>query len=139
MARDRRSIFRRKKPLIKAEEWEKIEAEAEAARLILNDPKFAFFREYIDNHQQSILEVFAKQSIDDVYLEDRSYTTQNGQSIVNQIRRIFRPAKKEYSHLSGEYKFAEGLMADIYRIATLDKEYEEQLQNGVIEIERSKE
>lgn len=137
--RNRYNIFKRAKPTVKAEEWEQIERDGNAARELLEDERFAWIRTYLDNHQNSIKTTFAKQSIEDVYIESRTYTEFNKQVVIDSLKRIFRPAKKEYSHLAGEFKFVESMLSDIVRVASLPKEIEDKAKEGIVEIERSKE
>ena len=44
-----------RKPVIKVEEWETIKGQAEAAKELLQEPRFAFLRDYLKSTQDSVI------------------------------------------------------------------------------------
>lgn len=130
-----RTRFKKQKQIITQDEWDQIQLESKSAYDLLNHAKFAFLRQYLSNAQLSIEKTFARQSITDAAVEEN--TVVNG--VVERVRRIFLPAKKEYSHLAGEYKFIDRFLADMQTFSTLATEAQKQRDAGVLEIAESKE
>lgn len=120
-----------KKPTIPAEEWEKLKDDAEAATELLTHPRFKFVQDYFSNAQGSILQTFAKQSINDVCIEQSVGETTK--------KKLYIPAKKEYSHLAGQYKFIEQFINDMQVIISYPDEARKKMKEGVLEIAESKE
>jgi len=52
-----------RKPIIKAEEWETIQEQSEAAKELLNAPRFSFFRDYLDQAKSSVVDLFVRNKI----------------------------------------------------------------------------
>lgn len=123
------------KQKIAQDEWDQVQIDSEAANELLKHPKFAFLRNYLSNTQQSIEKTFTRQSINDAAIEEN--TIVNG--VVERVKRIFLPARKEYSHLAGEYKFIERFLSDVQKFADLATEARKQRDAGVLEIVESKE
>jgi hypothetical protein len=120
-----------KKRQISAEEWARVREEAEAARELLEDPRFGFFRDYLQNVQSSITDLFVHNKIRPV---------QEHLKISDVLTKTFTTTRKEQEdELSGKYKLVEDLLADLRRIVELPKEYEEAQKAGKIEIEGDKE
>lgn len=123
------------KQKIAQDEWDQVQIDSEAATELLQSPKFVFLRDYLSNTQRSIEKTFTRQSINDAAIEEN--TVVNG--VIERVKRIFLPAKKEYSHLAGEYKFIERFLSDMEKFASLATEAKKQRDAGVLEIVESKE
>lgn len=120
-----------KKRPISAEEWARVREEAEAARELLEDPRFGFFRDYLQN---------VRSSITDLLVHNKIRPVQEHLRISDVLTKTFTTTRKEQEdELSGKYKLVEDLLADLRRIAELPKEYEEAQKAGKIEIEGDKE
>lgn len=118
-----RSLIRKQQ--VSQEQLEAIRVQSEAAKEILGEPRFAFLLEYLNSRQESIKEVFATHSIEDAWQE-----LPRG----NVMTKIFFPAKKEYSHLSGEYKFISQFLADLQVFAGMYEELMKKIEDKVVEV-----
>jgi len=120
-----------KKPTISAEEWENIQEQAQAAKELLEEPRFAFLRDYLAN---------AKASITDHFVNNRIKTVHERIKISNALTRILTTTRAEQEQeLSGRYKFIEELLADLNKTAGLVEEYQRAQERGEIIIEEGKE
>jgi len=120
-----------KKKIVSAEEWERVREEAEAARELLENPRFGFFRDYLQNVQASIV---------DLLVHNKIRPVQEHLRISDVLTKTFTTTRKEQEdELSGKYKLVEDILADLRRIAELPREYEEAQKAGKIEIEGDKE
>lgn len=127
--------FSSQKQRLTQDQWDQIQVESDAATELLQHDKFVFVREYLSNTKKSIEQTFLRQSINDAAIEENTIT--NG--VVERVKRIFLPAKKEYSHLAGEYKFIERFLADMEKFSALAKDAQKQRDAGVLDIIESKE
>ena len=120
-----------KKPTISAEEWETIQEQAQAAKELLEEPRFSFFRDYLAN---------AKASIIDYFVNNRIKTVHERLKISNAFTRVLTTTRAEQEQeLSGRYKFIEELLADLKKTAGLVEEYQRAQERGEIIIEEGKE
>jgi len=120
-----------KKPTISAEEWEDIQEQAQAAKELLGEPRFAFLRDYLAN---------AKASITDHLLSNRIKTVRERLKISNVLTKALTTARAEHEQeLSGRYKLIEELLADLKKTAGLVQEYQKAQERGEIIIEEGKE
>ncbi len=120
-----------KKPTISAEEWEAIQEQAQAAKELLEEPRFAFLRDYLAN---------AKASITDHFVNNRIKTVHERLKISNALTRVLTTTRAEQEQeLSGRYKFIEELLADLKKTAGLVEEYQRAQERGEIIIEEGKE
>ncbi len=120
-----------RKPVITPEEWERVQAEAQAAKELLEDPRFAFFRQYLENAQASILDHFVR---------NRIKTVQEHLKISNVLTKVFITTKREQEQeLAGRYQFIEELLADLKRIAALPQEYRKAHEEGKLIIQENAE
>lgn len=127
--------FSSQKQRITQDQWDQIQIESDAATELLQHDKFVFVREYLSNTKKSIEQTFLRQSINDAAIEENTITG----GVVERVKRIFLPAKKEYSHLAGEYKFIERFLADMEKFSALAKDAQKQRDAGVLDIIESKE
>ena len=119
------------KQVVPAEEWEAIKDNAAAAQELLDDPRFAFFRDYLANTQKSVTEHFVTNKI---------RTVQEHLKISDVLTKTFTTTKAEQEQeLSGQYKLVDAILADLALSASLPKEYLEAQKAGKIEIEGAKE
>lgn len=123
------------KQKISADNWEKMLSEAETAKEFLTDKKFEFIRKYLSASQSSILERFARESINDVTIQD-TQMSQDGSGV---SRTVTIPAKKEYSHLAGEFKFIERFINDLQKIVELPIQAKNDVKNGSLIVDEVKE
>lgn len=121
-----------KKPSISGKDWEQLKSDADAASQILKGDQYLFLRDYLDRARNSVLQSFARQSIEDVTVEEVDISG-------NKIRKVFHPAKKEYTHLAGQFKFIEQLLADLATIADLPQQALNDQKRGAVIIETTKE
>lgn len=119
------------KQKIASAEWEQLKSDAEMAGKILNGEEFKFLRDYFKRAKDYILEVYAKDSINDVTIAQKIDDTSSKTYII--------PAKKEYTHLAGEYKFIDRLLNDLLIISNLPNQAKEDMKRGSLEIEESRE
>lgn len=124
---------------LSSEEWEQIKDEAAAAKAILKGKEYQFLRDYLKKSQDHVLKTFAVHSIEDAWIDDYQTTQTPQGSVIERVKRVFFPAKKEYSHLSGEYKFIERLLGDLTTISELPDKARKEVEAGTLEIEESKE
>ena len=80
-----------KKPTISAEEWEAIQEQAQAAKELLEEPRFAFLRDYLAN---------AKASITDHFVNNRIKTVHERIKISNALTRVLTTTRAERSRNS---------------------------------------
>lgn len=118
------------KKKITAEEWEQVKADAEAAKEILEGPQFAFLRKYLDSAKNSILQTFATEAINDACIQT---------NIGDATKVVQYPAKKEYSHLAGQYKFIEQLLRDLTTISKFPEDARKLMKQNRLELEESSE
>jgi hypothetical protein len=114
-----------RKHRVTQDEIDRIRAEAKAAMALLTDPEFESVRTYLEQAKEDILHMHAKQSIYDVEEEYKVGDT---------IRRLFMPAKKEYTMLAGEYRFIERFVSDLNVKIRLAKDMEEKIQKEELEV-----
>jgi hypothetical protein len=120
-----------KKPTISPEEWEQIRSESEAAKELLDDPRFAFLREYFDN---------AKASITDHFVNNRIKAVSERVKVSDVLTKVLTTTRREQEQeLSGRYKFIEELLADLEQTAGLFEEYQKAQVEGKIVLEEDKE
>jgi hypothetical protein len=120
-----------KKPTISPEEWEQIRSESEAAKELLEDPRFAFFREYLDNAQASIT---------DHFINNRIKTVHERVKVSDVLTKVLTTTRREQEQeLSGRYQFIEELLADLEQTAGLFEEYQKAQVEGKIVLEEDKE
>lgn len=120
-----------KKQVVSSEEWETVREDAAAAKELLEDPRFAFFRDYLANVQSSIVDKFVNNKLRPV---------QEHVKISDVLSRVLSTSKEEQEQeLSGKYQLVDSLLADLRYIAGLPEEYKKAEKEGKIEIEASKE
>ncbi len=120
-----------KKPTITPEEWEHIREESEAAKELLEAPRFAFLRDYLAN---------AKASITDHFVNNRLKTVHERVKISDTLTKVLTTTREEQEHeLSGRYKFIEELLADLEQTAQMFAEYQKAQEEGKIIIEQPEE
>lgn len=118
------------KPTVSGEEWQSVLEDAEAAKALLESPHYQFFREYLANAKQSIIDHFVKNKIKKVeehFLSDA----------VNRITKVLHTSKEEQENeLSGQYKLIEKFIADLEFIAyTRPEEYRKAEKAGRIKLD----
>ena len=111
-----------KKPTITPQEWEQIRQEAQAAQELLEDPRFAFFRQYLQNAQASIVDHFVR---------NRIKTVHEHLKVSDVLTKVLITTRREQEQeLSGRYQFIEALLEDLRRIASLPEEYRKAQEEG---------
>jgi hypothetical protein len=111
-----------KKYTITQNKIDKIRYEAKESRKILNSK---FLTSYLEAAQKDILETHALQSI---------YDSQEEYKMGETIRRLFFPAKKEYTMLAGEYRFIDRFVGDLKQAVSIAESMEEKLNSGELEV-----
>lgn len=118
-------------PMIEVEDWERIVAESEGAQALLTDPKFSFFRDYLNNIKSSILELIATNSIKDVV---EMIPDQAGGS-----RSIKTSRDEQLYEIGGKYKLINQIFKDLAVFASQKDEYEKKADEKQIIIAVTKE
>lgn len=119
-----------KKHSVTSDELEKIEKDSEAAKELLEDPRFEFLREYFKTAQTSIT---------DMFVQNRLKPTKQyffGKDIVTAHTISRRESENE---ASGQYKFIDKLLNDLKTTAGLYKEYKEAIDQKKVKIEDQEE
>jgi hypothetical protein len=120
-----------KKQVITPEQWEEVRSQSEAAKEILEDPRFTFLRDYLANMQSSVVDHFVNNKIRHV---------QEHVKLSDSLTRVLTTTKEEQEEeLSGRYKLVDELLADLRHIANLADEYRKAQEEGKIVIEDNKE
>lgn len=115
------------KTKISNEEYKKVEAEALAAQEILEDPRFEFFRIYLENGLKSVEESILNNTV-------REY--QEVVSITDRITRIFRTSKKlQIDELAGQYKFITKLKNDLKYFSNLKTQLDSDISKRLVLVE----
>lgn len=121
----------RRKPTIKAEEWDKIEEKAKSASYFLNNKRFKFIQEYINASLNEIEQLILNNSVKEVHEES---------IISDKFKKIFvTPKKVQVDELIGAYKWIKQFMADLEFLIIQRDNFAKKAENKEIEIERSKE
>lgn len=103
-----------KKPTISTEDWERICEESAAAKELLEDPRFLFVRDYLNNTQSSIVDHFVRNRIKPVVERFK----------IGKISKSLTTTREEQEgELSGQYKFIDQFLADLRVIANQEEEY----------------
>lgn len=106
---------------ISQNEYEAIENQSIAAKELLEDERFAFFREYLE----SALSYIEKSVLENTVMEVRETHT-----ITDKIIKTFiQPKKVQVDELSGQYKFIKKLLADLEYYAQLKDDLEQEVEN----------
>jgi hypothetical protein len=118
---------------VSAEEWEIVSKEAEAAKSILESSQYKFFREYLGEAKQSIVEYFVRNKIKKV--EEHFWS-----DAIKKIMKVLHITKEEQENeLSGQFKFIEQLESDLHFIAyTRPAEYRKAEEAGRIKLNLQK-
>lgn len=108
------------KKQVSSEEYNEIEAQAHAARELLEDERFKFIRDYL----QSAIDYIEKSILENTVMEVRETHTITDKM----IRTFVQPKQVQVDELSGQYKFIKKFLTDLNYFATikadLDKEIE---------------
>ena len=107
------------------EEVDMIRSEGHAADMILNSNELKPIRDYLKTAMNDILTMYAKQSIYDVTEEYK---------VGDILKKMFFPAKKEYTMLAGEYRFIERLLGHLEQSSLIAKELDAKIKNEEIEV-----
>lgn len=125
-------------PIIGVEDWERIVAESEGASELLNSPKFAFFREYLDNIKNSILRLIATNSVKEVV--EYVHAPGGGVGQPSQIASTIKTTKEEQlNELAGQFKMVEKIIKDLTAFSIQKEEYEKKAEEKAVIIAVSKE
>lgn len=117
----------RKKQVISAQEMHEIRLASEGARLLLEDERFTFFRNFLNGNKDSITKKFIEGSIKAVNEE---------LTISDTLKRIFHITKKEQEdQLRGEYKFIEKSFDYILETERFEEDVVKAFQEGKLVIE----
>lgn len=118
------------KRVISNEEWESVQKDATAARALLESSEYVFFREYLANAKQSIVDYFVHNKIKKV--EEHFWS-----DAAKKIMKVLHITKEEQENeLSGQYQFIEQLMSDLQFVAyTRPEEYKRAEKTGEITLE----
>lgn len=120
-----------KRQVITPEQWEEVRSQSEAAKELLEDPRFSFLRDYLANVQSSIVDHFVQNKIR--HVEEQL-------KLSDSLTRVLTTTKKEQEEeLSGRYKLVDELLSDLRHIANLADEYQKAAEEGKIVIESSEE
>ena len=116
-----------RKPSITAQEWERIREESQAAKELLDDPRFSFLRDYLHNAQASIVDHFVRNRIKGVKEEIK---------VSDSLTKTLTITRREQEYeLSGQYKFIESLLSDLKQIAAQEEEYRKAAEAKRVTIE----
>jgi hypothetical protein len=116
---------------VNPKEWEQLKDDAEAAREILEDPKFQFFRDYLETAKKSIIDYFVQNRIRPV--EDTVKTPKGGE------KTLITTKQEQLDELSGQYKFIENMVLDLQAVVNAPKETSEAAARGAVELPTSEE
>lgn len=115
-----------KKPTISADDWERIREKSQAAKELLEEPRFSFVRDYLYTSQTSIIDHFVQNRIKPVVERFK----------IGRIAKAFTTTREEQENeLSGQYKFIDQFLADLRAIANQEEEYRQAVETGKITIE----
>lgn len=113
--------------LMSKEEYDEIERRSNTARFLLEDPQFAFIRDYIKQSTDSIEETVISNRITDVTEEV---------TISERVKKLFfTPKKVQIDELSGQYKWITKFLADLEFWSEEITELDDQVAKGTVEIE----
>lgn len=116
-----------KKTKISQEEYKKVEDQSLAARELLEDERFEFIRTYIQG------------AIDYCEATILNNTIREVQEVVplsEKVTRIFKtPKKVQVDELVGQYKWLKKFQADIQYYATLKKDLDSGIEDGLVSFE----
>lgn len=116
-----------KKTIISPEEYAQVEATSLAAKEFLEDDRFKFIREYIENDIKDAENMVLNNTI----REYRDVT-----QLTEKITRIFKvPKKVQVDELKGQYKWLKKFMADVEYLASLKDQYDEGIEKGMVVFE----
>lgn len=115
-----------KKPTMTAEEMQTIRDEGEAAKELLEDPRFEFFRTYLRNQKEAIVTDFVNNKIRKVTV------VQKGEIEDREIE--FTKEEQEHEK-SGKFKFIFELIENLQYVASLASKAEEAQEKGTLVIE----
>lgn len=114
---------------VSAEEWEKIDQEASAAKYFLTHPRFQFIRDYLNDSMES-----AK----DLIVENRIVDSREEITISQRIRRIlYKPKDSEINETVGKYKAIKKFLSDMQNFVNNREDLIKQENAKKITIERS--
>lgn len=121
----------RKKPTVRAEEWNDIDEKAKAASYFLNNKRFEFIQNYINTSLSEIEDLILNNSVKEVHEES---------TISDKFKKVFvTPKKVQIDELIGAYKWIKQFMADLEFLIVQKENIIQKEENKEIEIERSKE
>lgn len=115
-----------KKHSITQDQYDQIREDSEAAKEILEDPRFLFLREYMETAKKSIVQLF---------VENRLKPTKEyffGRETVKEHSITRRESENE---ASGQYKFIDKLLHDLQITAELYDMYKKDIDSGRVTIE----
>lgn len=114
------------KTRISKQEYDEINEQASAAKELLEDQRFQFYRDYLKE---------ARQSIESSILNNTVREVQESVSITQTIVKTFiTPKKQQLDELSGQYKFIEKLENDLHYWVNTQKELHDQIEAGKVQI-----
>lgn len=131
MARKFNRVPKAEIPKVDNQEWEQFKDDAEAAKELLEDPRFKFFRDYLDTAKQSIVDYFVKNRIRPV--DQTVPLEQGGQKTLHTTK------EEQLDELSGQYKFIEQMLGDLRAVVNAPKEAETAAKKGMLELPTSEE
>ncbi len=111
--------IRRRKAIVSPEEFDNIRVLASAANEILEKPRFAFFRKYLDDSLKSVEIVILENTVKDVKEE---------LTISDKLKKVFfTPKKVQVDELVGTYKFIKKLYRDLKSYSNMEKDLDEKI------------
>lgn len=116
-----------KKTIITQEEYSQIEQMSLTAKELLEDERFKFLRDYLNNGLTSAEEKVLNNTI-------REY--QDVVPLSEKLTRIFKTTKKvQVDELAGQYKWIKQFFADLNYMANLKDQYDEGIESGLVVFE----
>lgn len=106
-------------PTIPVIEWEKIVKESESAHKILTSPDFEFIRNYLHKAKDSIILMFATNSIKDA-VETTSEVSKDG---ISHSKSIKTTKEEQMNEMAGVIKFIDKLFGDLEELSKQKDEY----------------
>lgn len=115
------------KQRISLEEYQTTEAEAKAAKEFLEDERFQFIRDYINNSLTSAEQAVLNNTIREV---------QEIVPISEKLTRIFKqPKKEQVDELAGQYKWIKKFMSDMEFFARGKEDMDDAIEKKVVILE----
>jgi hypothetical protein len=114
------------KSVVTKEELDRIDSQARAASELLEDDRFSFFREYLQEAIESAEQAILNNSIREV---------QESVTITQSIVKTFiTPKKVQIDELSGKYQFAVKILKDLEYWKSLKTQLETEIAEGKVRL-----